>query len=116
MKERLFVFLGILAVIYLVAGSIAVEYDKDIIRCKAEFESEVNEIEGREFTIQMVAGGNEIYAEEIKDTGEDSPYNGSLDWIIEQRDSILKEKSVLMLGSWWTTPKGGIRESTTLSI
>lgn len=114
--EKAIILVAALFVAVLVAGTVAVEYDKDMLACKAEFASEVNEIEGREFAMQLMAGGNDIYAEEIKDAGPDFPYNGNLDVIISTRDQILKDKGVLMIGNWWTGIRGGMRETSTLSI
>lgn len=116
MKEKAYMFLFIVGIIYLIAGTIAVEYDKDVSACVSDFKAEVNEIEGRDLAMNMLGGGNENYAEEVKQIGPDFPYNGSLDPIIEARDRVLREKSVLMLGTWWTGIKGGMREADTFSF
>lgn len=118
LKGKILAALCCLALLYVIAGTIAVEYDKDLIDCKASFESEVEEIEGREFAMNMVASGNE-YWKDTKIEGAESPdfpFNGSLDSILARRDAILQEKGILKLGHWWTQIKGGMRESGTGAI
>lgn len=110
----------ILFMVMIVAGTVAVEFDKDVRSCVSSFESEVDEIADREAEISQFDPLNPA-TQPSKETLEatkdpDFPFNGSLDRILARRDALLKHKGVLMIGSWDTAIKAGMRESMTTAI
>lgn len=113
-------FIGIAFVVMLVAGTIAVEFDKDMRACIKSFEGEVEVIAGMEAEVNQynpaVPSSRPSKETVLAVKNPDFPFNGRLDKVLAQRQALLRGKGIFMLGTWHTAIKAGMRESITASL
>lgn len=100
---------GVLAAVYVLAGTILVYFDKDVSALRKEFTQEGLSVSYNYDVAPIVGDGSIEEAINIA-------YGGRLDRVIKKRDYVLRNKAVIMLGAWNVTVNTGELVPNTISL